>query len=51
MEQIMQLKPQVPNVQKTTKDLTPYFDAVPKPAKPLPVLSPLDLMYAYYDAA
>lgn len=23
----------------------------PKPAKPQPVLTPLELMYAYYDAA
>jgi hypothetical protein len=39
----------------STKSINPadlyYIDASkPKPAKPLPQLSPLDLMYAYYDA-
>jgi hypothetical protein len=29
-----------------------YVDAAkPKPVKPQPVLSPIELMYAYYDAA
>jgi hypothetical protein len=39
----------------STKSINPadlyYIDASkPKPAKPQPQLSPLDLMYAYYDA-
>lgn len=28
-----------------------YFNAAPATAKPVPDLSPLELMYAYYDAA
>ncbi len=37
--------------QKPDQTLVYYSKApAPKPAKPQPVLSPLDLMYAYYDA-
>ena len=33
-------------------DSTAYFNAsVPVTAKPAPALTPLELMYAYYDAA
>jgi hypothetical protein len=32
-------------------DLYYVETAKPKPAKPQPVLSPIELMYAYYDAA